>query len=341
MLFSRLCFTATWLSGIVASSPTAGTSEDPPGLSKNNSKIVVAVGKGSFTFVPDTITADPGDEIAFEFWSDGHSVARSAFGFPCMPYEYIVPEHAGFWSGDILNVTTNSRPTFTITVNDTEPVFFYCSPANSCKGNRMIGVINPNSTWTLDKQNSFINPSILELQPGDPLPSESNGTESLPPDSKSPYEIPVLSIGEIAGIVISSIAVILLVGTLAYTCRHQGRLEKNWQRNTQSNPKNLSITIEPSPQEGYDNTLLSPPLQNHVNSMPAQPTNSSHWSFNSSMTSPCQSSFQLCRPGFESTMPSETSLGHHLEQPRIEAPGSPVLPVELPAGNELHTPKSS
>lgn len=42
-----------------------------------------------------------------------------------MPYEYIMPESTGFWSGDIPNVTTSSRPRFTITVNDTEPIFFY------------------------------------------------------------------------------------------------------------------------------------------------------------------------------------------------------------------------
>ncbi|KAI0910584.1 hypothetical protein F4823DRAFT_561762 [Ustulina deusta] len=339
MMFAGLLFTAVWLPGIAALSPTVRTSVDP----KHDPNIVITVGKGSFTFTPNTVTANLGDEIVFEFWSDGHSVARSAFGFPCMPYEYIMPESTGFWSGDIPNVTTSSRPRFTITVNDTEPIFFYWCFGDQLLQKEQNDWVSQNGTWTLDKQDSFINPSILELQPGDPLPSELNGTKSIPPDDQNPHEIPTLSIGEIAGIAISSIAIVLLMGTLAYTCKRQGLLEKNWQQNTRANPNNLPLIDEPRPQGRDDDVPKSPPPQNqnHPNLMTAQPTNSGHWSLNSTVTSPCRSSFPMCRPGVVSDVASEVSLGHDPEQNRLEVPGSPVLPVELPADESFHIPKSS
>ncbi|KAI1307746.1 hypothetical protein F5Y03DRAFT_405388 [Xylaria venustula] len=337
-MFASLFIAATWLSGIAASTAPALVE-----LSDRNAEIVVAVGKGSFTFNPDTITANPGDIIVFEFWSDSHSVARSAFGFPCMPYEDIVPDSKGFWSGDMLNADTSPRPRFTVKVNDTEPIFFYCAVQNSCKGNKMIGVINPNSTWTLDKQDSFINPTILELQPGDPLPSESNGTDSESEGHQDRYAVPDLSIGEITGIVISSVAMLLLVATLAYTCRRQGRLERDLQqRNTNPNPHGLPFIDVSSSPESENSVLQSPSPKEHSFYVPVQTTSSGHWSLNSSLTSPCRSSFPTTRPGVVSDVPSETSVGQYIrEQQRLEVPGSPVLPVELPAGNELRLFKTS
>ncbi|KAK5630070.1 hypothetical protein RRF57_005784 [Xylaria bambusicola] len=342
MKFSTLLLTATWLSEIVVSSLTPGTLMALAESPMNNSKIVIAVGKGSFSFIPNMVVAKPGDEIIFEFWSAGHSVARSAFGFPCMPYEYIIPEAIGFWSGDVVDVTPSSHPTFTITVNDTEPIFFYCALASSCKGNRMIGVINPNSTWTLAEQDSFINPRIVELQPGDPLPSESNRTEpSQAPDSQdSDNGMPILSVGEMAGIAMSSVALMILIAALAYTCIRQTRLEKKRRRKVRDHPNNLPLMKT----SGIDDSALSPsPLQNgsnFVSPVSGHPEDSGHWSMNSALTSPRWNSFRLCLPGVINNVPSETSLVYCLEQHRSEVPGSQV-PVELPAANECHVTKSS
>ncbi|KAJ3560957.1 hypothetical protein NPX13_g9122 [Xylaria arbuscula] len=254
-----LLVAATWLPGMVLSSPAAA---DEPlvtplevSADNNSSKIVVAVGKGSFSFTPNTITANPGDEIVFEFWSRGHSVARSAFGFPCMPYEYILTDQTGFWSGFMDDVTPTERPTFSITVNDTEPVFFYCAALDSCKENRMIGVINPNSTWTFAEQDSFINPRVIELRPGDPLPSESNRTTATNPaadpsaaappaddnDDGDDTAMPTLTDGEIAGVAMSSVALVILIAALAFTCIRQSKLEKRRRKATKH------LYIKPSP----------------------------------------------------------------------------------------------
>ncbi|GAW20618.1 hypothetical protein ANO14919_101260 [Xylariales sp. No.14919] len=333
MMSKSLLFTIVWFLTVSLPSSAATTPTNIRRLSKDDSKVVIAVGKGSFTFTPNTITANPGEQIVFEFWSDGHSVARSQFGYPCMPYEYVMPDDGGgFWSGEMVNITPDSRPTFTITVNDTAPIFFYCSLRGSCKDNRMIGVINPNKTWTLDKQESFINPSILELEPGDPLPSEP-AIEPTQVDDDSARETPDTSIGDIVGIAMGSIAVIVLAGVLAYVCRRQSLLHRERQQNATTDNNNPPL-IHESTTERSDNAPKSPPLLQHYPTLVlAQPTNSGQWSLTSPVPSPCQSSFRLGHRSVLSADPSETSLVYHPEPNRLEVPGSPVPVVELPAGD--------
>ncbi|KAI0818331.1 hypothetical protein GGR55DRAFT_674164 [Xylaria sp. FL0064] len=256
MLIATLLLTATCLSSATASRSIARTSVDLSESSKRDSQIVVTVGKGSFKFSPDTITANPGDEIVFEFWSDGHSVARSAFGFPCIPYEYIKPDSTGFFSGEIVSVTSSSRPRFTVTVDDTEPIFFYDATTDSCKMNRMIGVINP-----------VLNSRIIELQPGDPVPSEFNGTESISPDAQYTYDSPPLTSGEIVGVVISSLAILLIVASLVFLAFwRQRRMDKDGQ-DRNSGASTIPFVDWSSPQWNRGNVPNSSPRQTqHPNS---------------------------------------------------------------------------
>ncbi|KAI0533351.1 hypothetical protein GGR58DRAFT_122478 [Xylaria digitata] len=369
-MFIRLLSAVVWLSvvSLSAAATMSVTSANPPKPSKPSSKYVITVGKGSFTFTPDTITANPGDEIVFEFWSDGHSVARSEFGFPCMPYEYITPGAAGFFSGDMGTSTPGSRPTFNVTVNNTEPIFFYCSLPGSCKGNRMIGVINPNRTWTLDKQESFITPTVLELRPDDPMPSESNLTQPAQAGGEHAHETGITSIGDIVGIVIGSIVVVLLAGVLVFICRRQSRIQKKREEDAiasdNKNNKPPSINAQ-SAERSDDNIPESLPPPTPPTLVLSQPTNSGQWSLVSPMASPRRPSFQIGRPDIISAVPSETSLANYpyvfavsslekgdrladkafffwsfREQNRLEVPGSPV-PVELPAGDDVHIPKGA
>jgi len=52
-------------------------------------------------------------------------VANNFVCLKCMPYEYNVPDGVGFWSGGLSDVSSGSHPTYSITVNDTSPIFFY------------------------------------------------------------------------------------------------------------------------------------------------------------------------------------------------------------------------
>lgn len=139
----------------------------------------------------------------------------------------------------------------------------------------------------------------------------------------------------------SSVALVVLVGALAFTCIRQRRLEKRRRRqarsehlrinphpNTNSNTIPLMAAMNPLSPRTYDDgtgALKSPPpLRVGGASMGfippvsggPQPTNSGHWSMTSGMTavgveSPRRNSFRLCLPGVVSNVPSETSLVYY------------------------------
>jgi hypothetical protein len=80
-------------------------------------------------------------------------VARAEYKYPCIPYELVNPSHKpGFWSGFFpLDTILNNPPSYTIRVNDTEPIFYYCTAPGSCIGYGMVGVINPvNNGYLVD-----------------------------------------------------------------------------------------------------------------------------------------------------------------------------------------------
>ena len=101
--------------------------------------------------------------VEFQFFPPNHSVARAEYGFPCIPYELTGENKVGFFSGfhpvDVIldnNVGPHSSsalvscakyslkpPTWNLTINDTEPIFYYCSAPGSCINFAMVGVINP------------------------------------------------------------------------------------------------------------------------------------------------------------------------------------------------------
>jgi hypothetical protein len=76
-----------------------------------------------------------------------HSVTQSSFGNPCHPLA-----SGGFFSGFVPTMESPSSTTFTITVNDTNPIWFYCGQTlgNHCQSG-MVGAINaPTNGNTLD-----------------------------------------------------------------------------------------------------------------------------------------------------------------------------------------------
>jgi hypothetical protein len=111
--------------------------------------------------------------------------------------------------------------TWNLTINDTQPVFFYCDALDSCHPNGMVGVINPNSSVSLENQYQAAVNAQYQLAPGQPFPAEGNGTPTSAPSSPAatPSSNPSnshLSGGAIAGIVIGAIVVLLLAAALFY-----------------------------------------------------------------------------------------------------------------------------
>lgn len=59
----------------------------------------VAVGKADHKFDPNVVQAGVGDIVEFQFFPTNHSVVRSEYEFPCIPYEMTGEGKAGFFSG--------------------------------------------------------------------------------------------------------------------------------------------------------------------------------------------------------------------------------------------------
>ncbi|CAF9930052.1 MAG: hypothetical protein ALECFALPRED_004509 [Alectoria fallacina] len=107
----------------------------PLSLAKN---ISISVGEDGLVFNPDTVTADTGDLLQFYFYPKDHSVAQSSFSSPCQPLT------GGVYSG-FLPETAEGKTVFQVTVNNTDPIYLYCSQIQHCQAG-MAMVVNPPST---------------------------------------------------------------------------------------------------------------------------------------------------------------------------------------------------
>ncbi|KAI5122569.1 hypothetical protein M0805_004786 [Coniferiporia weirii] len=103
---------------------------------------VIVGGNSSLTFSPEEISAQPNDVVVFQFQSKNHTITQSSFPAPCQELGS-TSATPGFDSG-FMPVAANSTsdfPTYTITVNDTTPVWAYCRQTGHC-GQGMVFAIN-------------------------------------------------------------------------------------------------------------------------------------------------------------------------------------------------------
>ncbi|KAM0465902.1 hypothetical protein ACHAPV_000850 [Trichoderma viride] len=107
--------------------------------------IKIDVGANGLAFTPDSVTAKVNDILEFHFHPINHSVVLGDFANPCQPAK------KAFFSGFQPVSSGEGNEVFQVTVNSTDPMFFYCSQnvLSHCISG-MSGVVNPNSTQTLD-----------------------------------------------------------------------------------------------------------------------------------------------------------------------------------------------
>ncbi|PBP23987.1 extracellular serine-rich protein [Diplocarpon rosae] len=227
-----------------ARASTSSTSSAPAATHSVN------VGATGHHFTPDSLTANVGDIVEFRFYPLNHSVARAEYKYPCIPYELTDAGKQGFWSGfEPINVVLSNYsndapqpPIFSLLINDTDPIFFYCSAPGACEDG-MVGVINPNATRTIDVQTAYARNASIAFSPGEGFPPE---TESASPSSTSQATSTApaaasnshhaLSTGAIAGISIGGAAVLLLGGALVYLCGRQRTVGELLRRNQRPLP---------------------------------------------------------------------------------------------------------
>ncbi|KAF9879151.1 extracellular serine-rich protein [Colletotrichum karsti] len=299
----------------------------------------VAVGASGFQFSPSKVTANVGDTIEWIFYPDGHSVIRAEYGFPCTPYEYIDIGRQGFYSGpEPVKAITNDMPRYRVRVNDTDPIFFYCGAPGSCYKEKMIGVINENSTATLDGQLDAALPLTTQILPGEPFPTESDGRGSNGQVINNYHH--TLSGGAIAGVVIGCLAFVLFGGVLVYLCGRRGGLNRAYRR-ASTHPQGPSAAQAPPVTEiNYTAQPKSPATQGWRNSHYSQFSNvyaDQHTPLGqfSPPVSPQPTGFM--QHGYYDHRVSSIAPSIAVEAPNNEAvppPAPEAPPVELPASED-------
>lgn len=117
-------------------------SAEPTSQSSTNHQVTVGSGS-SLVYNPSNITAQPGDTITFQFMAKNHTVTQSSFNAPCLKLALSSGgSKTGFDSG-FMPVSANATtfPEFTITVNDTAPIWVYCRQTGHC-GQGMVFSVN-------------------------------------------------------------------------------------------------------------------------------------------------------------------------------------------------------
>ncbi|OCH96540.1 hypothetical protein OBBRIDRAFT_9265 [Obba rivulosa] len=161
---------------VLASSAVAQTIHD----------VTVGSSNGSLTYNPEAIFANPGDQVVFHFQQKNHTASQSSFADPCALKE------GGFDSGfnPVPANQTDNFPTFTIAVNDTNPIWVYCrqgagTPASHC-GQGMVFAVNCGADGSANSFDSFKQAALAEgaaLQAAAASASAAAAATAAPTDS--------------------------------------------------------------------------------------------------------------------------------------------------------------
>ncbi|KAI0025638.1 Cupredoxin [Xylariomycetidae sp. FL0641] len=153
------------------------------GLASAQKVHVISVGStnGDKIFSPDSVNANVGDMLQFQFRASNHSVVQSDFDHPCTPIAQNVPGTKGVFSGYMpvdASSSTGQIPVYTTKVMDTKPMWFYCSQATHCMGGMVMAVnVDTKSNATRSLAN-FV--SLAKAAPAnvDPLGTSNAATGS-------------------------------------------------------------------------------------------------------------------------------------------------------------------
>jgi plastocyanin len=123
-------------------------SPGPTPVSDTGNTIEVVVGgPNGLVFTPSRVSASPRDVIKFSFRAKNHTVTQSSFGAPCLPLtDKPTGTRIGFDSGFVpVAADATDFPTWSLTINDTAPIWAFCAQANHC-GSGMVFAINSDET---------------------------------------------------------------------------------------------------------------------------------------------------------------------------------------------------
>ncbi|PQE29805.1 extracellular serine-rich protein [Rutstroemia sp. NJR-2017a WRK4] len=123
--------------GAADASTTSTTPSSTASTSPSDPTHTILVGKDTLKFTPNVTFANPGTKLEFHFYPQNHSVAQSSFANPCEPNT----NGTSFFSGAVPTTEGANVNVFTVDVNDTKPIWFYCGAPTHCKKG-MVGAVN-------------------------------------------------------------------------------------------------------------------------------------------------------------------------------------------------------
>lgn len=115
-------------------SPTTSVTTAPSSTPSGVDHKIIVGGPNILSYSPSNITAQVGDTITFEFHQKNHTITASSFDAPCRALALTSSTgQVGFDSGfnPVADGATDF-PTYTIRVNDTNPIWAYCRQGNHC-----------------------------------------------------------------------------------------------------------------------------------------------------------------------------------------------------------------
>jgi plastocyanin len=126
--------TTTYGSYPGSAAPTSAVSTD---------HTVIVGGTAGLVYTPSNITAQPGDTVTFQFHSKNHTVTASSFADPCRALSLTsTTGQLGFDSGfQFVDANATQFPSYTIQINDTQPIWAYCRQLTHC-GQGMVFSVN-------------------------------------------------------------------------------------------------------------------------------------------------------------------------------------------------------
>ena len=262
----------------------------------------------------------------------------------------------GFFSGfKPVDAILTDPPKFYLTVNDTDPIFYYCGAPGSCINYQMVGVINPNASTSLVTQKELAKESTFLLLPGEPWPAEdenpfgnaasssATSTPAASPTSAGAAETSSaaatsshhsgLSAGAIAGIAIGAAAVALGAAVALFLCGRNSR----HQRQSQMMHHQQNMPFMPPSVVGSHPGHMS---------YASAPSMNKHMSMHSSVYSPALPGYVSSHhPGHDSAMSSPPLHPSYAQSDALnpgsmtEAPSpahSPGVGVAVPAYSQGH-----
>ncbi|KKY16597.1 putative extracellular serine-rich protein [Diplodia seriata] len=311
----------------------------------------VSVGAGSgHNFTPNTTIAEVGDIVIFDFYPTNHSVIRGEYSNntslcgpagcnPCVPWELYHTDEAdqGFFSGNHKISSFTNRETWNLTINNTDPIWFYCDAIDSCSPNGMVGVINPQNGSSFSHQHTEAMDAVYQLAPGQSWPAEGGGSSSSSSSSSGGHSS--LSGGAIAGIVVGSVAFVVMAAALFFFVG-RSRAYGKFFKHAQSQPPVSEIGDHGSQPGGLGGSV--PPWSDHTPSrygsppptMPGspplgteKPPNQARWSDSTAFTNVNNNQPRYSSPPLQEHM---TFVGYNRQT------GAPEFTPELPGDHEIH-----